>query len=150
MKNNKLARRRLDEKLGNLKALRTIEVPSKGWIKAIREALGMTTTQLAKKLNLKQPRIIAIENNENNLKISTLEKIAEAFDCKLVYSLVPKTSLEEMTYRQAEKKAKKILRKVSHNMALENQTPIYDKIELEDMIQELLNGSQARLWDEDE
>jgi hypothetical protein len=35
-------------------------------------------------------------------------------------------------------------------MALENQTPIYDKMELEDMVQELLNGSQARLWDEDE
>lgn len=150
MKNNKLARRRLDEKLNNLEALRIIEVPSKGWIKAIREALGMTTIQLAKRLNLKQPRIIAIENNENNLKISTLEKIAKALDCKLVYSLVPKTSLEEMTYRQAERKAKKILAKVSHNMALENQTPIYDKIELEDMIQELLNGSQARLWDEDE
>lgn len=150
MKNNKLARRRLDEKLNSLGALRTIEVPSKGWIKAIREALGMTTTQLAKRLSLKQPRIIAIENNENNLKISTLEKIAKALDCKLVYSLVPKTSLEEMTYRQAERKAKKILAKISHNMALENQTPIYVKMELEDMIQELLNGSQARLWDEDE
>lgn len=150
MKNNKLARRRLDERLNNLGTLRTIEVPSKGWIKAIREALGMTTTQLAKRLNLKQPRIIAIENNENNLKISTLEKIAKALDCELVYSLMPRTSLEEMTYRQAERKAKKILAKVSHNMALENQTPIYDKIELEDMIQELLNGSQARLWDEDE
>ena len=150
MKNNKLARRRLDEKFEKLNALRTIEVPSKGWIKAIREALGITTTQLAKRLNLQQPRIIAIENNENNLKISTLEKVAEALDCKLVYSLVPKTSLEEMTYKQAEIKARKILRKVSHNMALENQTPIYDKIELEDMIQEFLNGSQARLWDEDE
>lgn len=150
MKNNKLARRRLDEKFNNLNDLKSIEVPSKGWIKAVREALGMTTIQLAKRLNLKQPRIIAIENNENNLKISTLEKIAKALDCKLVYSLVPKTSLEKMAYNQAEKKAKKILAKVSHNMALENQVPIYDKMELEDMIQELLNGSQARLWDEDE
>lgn len=55
-----------------------------------------------------------------------------------------------MAYNQAEKKTKKLLQKVSPNMTLENQTPIYDKMELEDLIQELLNSSQARLWDEDE
>lgn len=146
---NKLARRKLDEKLNKIKAL-SFEVPAQGWVKAIRDALGMTTTQLAKKLGVTHPRILQIEKDESNLSISTLEKTADALGCKLVYALVPKTSLEEMAYNQARKKAIKIMAEVTHNMALEDQTPIYDKIELEDVIQEFLNGSQARLWDEDE
>lgn len=146
---NKLARRKLDEKLIKIKHL-SFEKPAQGWIKAIRDALGMTTTQLAKKLGVKHPRILKIEKDELSLSLSTLEKVADALDCKLVYALVPKTSLEEMAYNQARKKAMRIMSEVTHNMALENQTPIYDKIELEDMIQEFLYGSQARLWDEDE
>jgi len=149
-KQNKLARRKLDEKFEQLKCLSSVDKPMQGWTKAIRQALGLTTTQLAKRLGVKQPRVLAIEKDENNLNLGTLEKVAEALDCKLVYALVPKTSLESMAYDQARKKAMKLLAKVSHNMALENQTPVYDKIELEDMVQELLNSSQARLWDEDE
>ncbi len=144
---NKLARRKLDEKLNKIKAL-NLETPAQGWVKAIRDALGMTKTQLANKLGVKHPRILQIEKDESNLSLSTLEKTADALGCKLVYALVPKTSLEEMAYNQARKKAIKILSKVSHNMALEDQTPVYDEIELEDLIHEFLIGSQARLWDE--
>lgn len=146
---NKIARRKLDEKLSKIN-IASFDKPAQGWVKAIREALGITTTQLAKKLGVKYPRILKIEKDESSLSLSSLEKVADALDCKVVYVLVPKTSLEEMAYNKARKKAMKILSKVTHNMALENQTPVYDKIELEDMVQELLNGSQARLWDEDE
>lgn len=150
MKNkNKLARIKLDSKFDKFRTL-DFEVPKQGWVKAIREALGLTTTQLAKKLGVKQPRVFKIEKEESSLSLNSLQEVADALDCKLVYALVPKTSLEEMAYNQARKKAMKIMAEVTHNMALENQTPIYDKIELEDMIQEFLNGSQARLWDEDE
>ncbi len=150
MKNkNKLARRNLDKKFSKVDVLK-LEKPVQGWIKAIREALGITTTQLAERLGVKHPRILKIEKDESSLSINSLEKVADALDCRLVYVLVPKTSLEEMAYEQANKKAKKLLAKISHNMALEDQKPIYDKKELEEMIQELLNGSQARLWDEDE
>lgn len=148
MKNkNKLARIKLDSKFNKFRTL-DFEVPRQGWVKVIREALGLTTTQLAKKLGVKQPRVFKIEKEESSLSLNSLQEVADALDCKLVYALVPKTSLEEMAYNQAHKKAMKIMLEVTHNMALENQTPIYDKIELEDMIQEFLNGSQARLWDE--
>ena len=149
-KNYKISRRKIDNKFEEFKQLSVFESNITCWIRTIRQALGITTTQLAKKMDLNQSRIVAMEKEEKNLKLSTLEKVAEALDCKLVYALVPKTSLEEMAYNQAQKKAMKILSKITHNMALENQTPVYDKIELEDMVQELLNGSQARLWDEDE
>ena len=148
---NKLIRRNLDKKLQEFRSLSVFDANVKSWIKTIRQALGLTTYQLAKKTDLNQSRIVAMEKEEENLKISTLQKVADALDCKLVYALVPKNNLEEIAYNQARKKALKMLSKINHNMALENQASDgYDKIELEDMIQELLNGSQARLWDEDE
>ena len=150
MKNqNKLARNILDEKFAKIKD-KMIETPPRGWVKTIRQALGLTSAQLAKRLNVKQPRVLEIEKDESSLSLKSLEKVADALDCKLIYAIVPKKHLKDMVYNQAEKKAKKILAKVTHNMALENQTPIHDRMELEDMIQDLLNGSQARLWDEDE
>ena len=150
MKNkNKLARIKLDSKFNQFRTL-DFDIPKQGWVKAIREALGLTTTQLAKKLGVKQPRVFKIEKEESSLSLNSLQEVADALNCKLVYALVPKTNLEEMAYNQARKKAMKIMAEVTHNMALENQAPIHDKIEMEDMIQEFLNGSQARLWDEDE
>ena len=38
--------------------------PVRGWIKAVREAIGMTTVQLAKRLEVKQPSVIATQQSE--------------------------------------------------------------------------------------
>jgi len=151
--NNEIARRHLDAKFDKIKEINIFTRPTKGWIKAIRNALGLTTTQLAKRLNIAQPRIIAIEKDEvlGNLKISTLEGVADALGCELVYTIVPRQSLANMTYEQAEKKAKLMLKNAEHTMQLENQSSSKEsnKEQLEELIKELLKGSQARLWDED-
>ncbi|MFA7658735.1 MAG: mobile mystery protein A [Candidatus Gastranaerophilaceae bacterium] len=151
-KQNKLARKKLDEKLKQMSEFAKAERPAFGWIKAIRQALGMTTTQLAKRVGVKQPRILTIESDEvkYKLELGTLCKVAEALDCDLVYALIPKTSLQKMTYEQARKKAIKILGKINYNMALENQDVKLGNEEIDELTQELLDGSQARLWDEDE
>ena len=44
-----------------------IEIPPQGWLKTIREFLGMTTTQLAKRVGVSQPRVFAMEKNEKNI-----------------------------------------------------------------------------------
>lgn len=150
-KNYSIARLNLDIKLAEIKQLKAFIRPPKGWIKAIRNALGMTTTQLAKRLGVVQSRVFSMEKDEvlGNLKLKTLENVAQALDCQLVYALVPNKKLETMAYEQAEKKAKKLLDKVEHNMRLENQgAKITDK-EFENLVNEFLQGSQARLWDED-
>lgn len=150
-KNHEIARLNLDIKFEEIKKMNIFIRPSKGWIRAIRDALGLTTTQLAKRLDVAQPRVFSIEKDEvlGNLKFKTLENVAQALDCQLVYALVPNKKLETMAYEQAEKKAKKMLSKVEHNMKLENQgSKITDK-EFEALVEEFLKGSQARLWDED-
>ena len=77
--------RALAHKTGNLAQLRDAQPPKQGWISAVRRALGMTAKQLAERVGLSQPRIAKMELNENNLKISTMKKIAEGLDCDFVY-----------------------------------------------------------------
>lgn len=150
MKNsNKITRNNLDKKFKQLFKLLLFKTQPRSWVKVIRESLGMTTIQLAKKIGVTQPRVIAIEKNETNLKIKTLEKIAQAMGCHLFYVLVPTISLNEMMHQQAWKKAQKILEKVDHNMDIENQQINLPDFELNLLTEELLNGSDKRIWDED-
>lgn len=150
-RNNKTARRHLDEKFKKMGNIKLFEPPAKGWIKAIRTALGMTQSQLAKRLEVAQPRIIALEKEEitGNLKVSTLQKAAEALECELVYALIPRQSLDEIVYKQAESKAKRMLVDVEHSMRLEDQSSSKEaaEIQLKELIQELLEGAQGKLWE---
>lgn len=148
MDTKKQLRKSYQRKFDLLKA-NIIEKPVQGWIKTIRIFFGMTTTQLAQRLDLNQSRIVRMEQNEKNVKISTMEKIAESLNCDFVYTFIPKENIDEIIYKQARKKALEILNKVNTNMGLENQLSISDET-LEELIQNLINGKIARIWDEKE
>jgi transcriptional regulator with XRE-family HTH domain len=66
--------------------------PNKGWIQIIRQTLRMSTSSLAKRLKVSNSVLIAKEMQEADKSISlqTLEEVAEALECRLVYALVPK------------------------------------------------------------
>ena len=147
MDNKKLLRRSYQKKFDVLKKA-IIKRPQQGWLKTIREFLGMTTTQLAKRINVSQPRIINLEKNEKNTKISTMERIADALNCDFVYAFVPRENIDDIIYNQAKKKALKIMSKVNKNMELENQLA-QDSDTLEDLIKELTEHNIARIWDEE-
>ena len=136
----------LAHKTGDLAQLRDAQPPKQGWISAVRRALGMTAKQLAERVGLSQPRIAKMELNENNLKISTMKKIAEGLDCDFVYGFIPKSSLQETIKRQAHKKAEAILSSVNTNMALENQLADDPHI-LTDMADEMIAKNIRRIWD---
>ena len=138
--------RALAHKTGNLAQLRDAQPPKQGWISAVRQALGMTAKQLAERVGLSQPRIAKMELNENNLKISTMKKIAKGLDCDFVYGFVPKSSLQETINRQARKKAEAILSNVNTNMALEDQLADDPHI-LTDMADEMISKNIKRIWD---
>lgn len=151
-KNSKMARKHLDAKFEKVQNLKLLSCLVKGWIKAIRNALGMTLKQLAERLDVSHNRVIAMERDEvsGNIKLSTLERVADALGCDFVYAFVPRENLEDVAYKQAEKKARKLLNLAEYNMQLENQgSNSLDNDELKELIEELLNGPQARLWDED-
>lgn len=117
------ARKRLDERLLPLKPEDRFRAPPKGWIRAIRDALGMTGVQFAAKLGVRPQSVDALEKSEANgsIKLDTLRRAAEALDCTVVYALVPNTSLEEMVRSRARTIAMRDLGRVSHTMKLEAQ-----------------------------
>ena len=61
---NALARKHLDRRLLPLQKTDDFVRPPRGWIKAIREALGMTTAQLAARIGVTQTRVSRIEKDE--------------------------------------------------------------------------------------
>lgn len=147
------ARRKLDKRLSSLQTSDTFMRPRCGWLKAIREALGMTTTQLAQRLGVVQSRVVAIEQAETKgtITLNSLEKAAQALDCRLVYALVPKHSLEETIENQALQVARKRMKSASHTMALEAQS--VDKADeneqLKRLMKQLVEKGGSKLWRKD-
>ena len=151
MKKSRLAaqsRQRLDERLQQFSQINQYEVPARGWIKAIRESLGMTTAQLAKRLGIKQPSVVAIEQSETKgtIELATLRRVAEALDCRLVYALVPKTTLELAVRDRARAIARRRRTAVEHSMLLENQK--VEERDFEARLDEIVRDTNPRLfWD---
>ena len=83
----------------------------------------MSSTQLAKRMQIKQPTLSAIEQSEakGTIQLVTLGRVAEALDCTLVYALVPNRPLETMVQDRARKVARRHLQSVEHSMLLERQ-----------------------------
>ena len=126
MKKARLAaqsRSHLDERFKELGPVTRYASPVRGWIKAIREALGMSTAQLAKRLGVKQPSVVALEQSEakGTIELATLRRAAEALDCTLVYALVPNKPLEAIVRDRARTFARRRLEPVEHSMLLEDQ-----------------------------
>lgn len=116
-------RKRLDERLSALKPANRFGVPPKGWVRAIRDALGMTGVQFAQRLQIRPQSVSALEKSEANgsIQLKTLRRAAEALDCTLVYALVPNTSLDDVMRARARKIAIRELGRVAHTMKLEAQ-----------------------------
>ena len=138
--------RALDKKTSSLSDARNIIPKGSSWINTVREAIGMTAVQLAKRLGVTQPRIARMEVNEENLKLCTMKKVAEAMNCDFVYYFKPKTTFQDIVQNQAMKKAEEILLGVNLNMALENQD-IRTKEAIDDMSDDFISGNTKRIWD---
>lgn len=123
-RNNALARQHLDARAQRLRPLARDPRPRRGWIRAIRDALGMSTTELARRLELSQQSVSDLERSEQHetIRLSTLRRVADALDCDLVYALIPRTSLDDATRTQARRKAADHLRTAAHHSRLEDQT----------------------------
>jgi predicted DNA-binding mobile mystery protein A len=151
-KYKQIVRRQLDTTLARFAEVKQIQLPPKGWIRAVREALGMSGKQLARRLKVSQPRVFKLEEGEltGALTIKTLRQVAEALDCVFVYGIVPRATLEETVMSQAKVVAKERLQRVSHTMLLEAQglSAEEQKASLDDAIEELVRETPKDLWDE--
>lgn len=131
-------------------------VPPSGWIKAIRGALGLTIRQLAERVGVEHGSISQLEKREplGKVTLESLEKVARAMNCKVVYAIVPAEtglSLEGIVEKKAEEAAKRILQDVAHSMRLEKQGTSEKETqkEIARIARELLASGDRRIWETD-
>lgn len=118
------ARLALDEHWPALRnAANLMNRPRGGWSNAIRTALGMSASDLAKRLRVTPSTVLRLEANEKAGKVNleSLANLAEALECDLVYAFVPRMQLEQVVRNQARQIASSELRDVQTTMELEEQ-----------------------------
>lgn len=149
--NNKLVREQLQMTLARFQPLLNISIPPKGWIRAVRNALGMSGRQLSERMGVTKQRASFIEKQEihGTATLKTMRKTAESLDCVFVYGFVPRKSLEETVRNQAKQVAVKRLARASHTMSLEDQAlgKKENKEILSNMIEEIMDELPLNLWD---
>ena len=121
-------------------------------LKDVRAVLGMTQTQLAKRLKVRQSVVSRIEKNLETCSLKTIEKVVRALGCRLMCSIVADVSLKEQIKARAAIVAKNILSRTYSNMAMEKQDPgqkAYDD-QLVKIINDLLSKPGSELWEDEE
>jgi predicted DNA-binding mobile mystery protein A len=144
------SRSHLDERFKALTPTRQYAVPVCGWAKAVREALGLTTAQLALRLGVKQPSVVAMEQSEakGTIELATLRRVAAAMDCTLVYALIPNRPLETMVRERARAFLRERQGPVEHSMLLEDQAVMAAGQDEEARLDEIVRETNPRLfWD---
>ena len=120
----KLRIAQLERVLTPFLAVKDTPRPRRGWIRAIREATGVTVRDLASRLH-KAPSVAAhLEGSEAEYRITlaSLRDAADALGCQLVYAFIPKSgSIRELAEERARTRAAENVRAVEHSMALEDQ-----------------------------
>jgi len=151
MNKKKLIREQMEATLGKYRILCKVDPPVKGWIRAIRDALGMSSRQMAVRMGVTQQSVSRIEKDElsGSLTIKTMRKSAEALDCVFVYAFVPRQSLRATLHSQAVIYAKKQLDLVSQTMSLEAQSlsPAENRMILENMVERIVSQPPSNLWE---
>jgi predicted DNA-binding mobile mystery protein A len=147
------ARRQLDKRLNVLVNPDALARPPRGWVKAIREALGMTADQLGRRMAVTKQRALELEESEARgaVTLESLERAAHALDCRLVYALVPRMPLDDIVQERATRLARKQLRATGHSMALEDQAvdPADEEEQLRRLSQDLIDKSGSVLWEDE-
>lgn len=127
-------------------------LPRVGWIQCIREALGMSIQQFAKRLGVTRASAYRLESHEQEgtITFQSMQKAAKALHCRFVYVLVPEDSLEEIIGRQADVYIKEKVDYITHSMELEDQKPSSEDLEqIIKILQETLAAHPKKIWDDE-
>jgi predicted DNA-binding mobile mystery protein A len=149
----KLVRRQIEAKLERLQILKSIKPPRSGWLKAIRESLGMTAKQAGNRAGTSQQNWTKAENNETkgNVSISTLNKLANAMGCEFVYALIPtKGTLNDFLLERARNIANHSMSRTYANMKLEQQEISKSELEkqTEELAMQIVRELKSNFWED--
>lgn len=143
------SRQLLDGHFDEWQQLRGLARPPRGWVRAVREALGMSASVLAARLGITAGAVTRLEQSEtaDRIRLDTLRRAADALGCDLVYLLVPRRPLNAVVRDRAQQLAHRQIAAVEQTMRLEDQATGTVK-EMEDRLAEQLL-ERGGLWSQD-
>lgn len=152
MKKSNLQLQQINQKMEYFTPLKTVVIPPTGWIKAIRNALGMSMVQLGNKLSVSKQAVNEMEKREREgaITLKALRDAGRAMNMELVYGFVPNDgSLEALVKRKSFELAKKIVMKSSNTMSLEDQENSKERLDkaIEERTLDIINKMPKILWD---
>lgn len=118
-------------KIDQLIDIKPISRPKEGWVRTLRKTLGMSSPQLATRLDVSKSQASQIERMEieDRITLKQLRRVAEALNCDLVYALVPRQSIDNMIRERAKLKAEQLVSKTDIQMKLEAQQLSNEKLQ---------------------
>lgn len=147
----KKALQQLDETLARFTAFRDNPPPQRGWVRAVREALGMSRRQLGERMGVSTSRVWMLEKDEaaGKVTLNTLRRVAEVLDCQLMYALVPNSSLSDTAAKRARSVAMQRVGYVDKMMRLEEQGLSAEELwlQVDAITEELIKDPPRNLWD---
>lgn len=139
-------RRALDRRLDAARNT-DLMVPSGGWIRALRDAVGMPARYMAGRLGVSTPAIYEMERSEKagTIQLNTLRRAADALDCDVVYAVVPRRGLDAALQTAAIDRAQRDLEAVNQSMRLEGQelSRADQQHRLDDYVAELIRSGDV-------
>lgn len=152
MKNRKLIREQLDNKIIKYRGLQEVALPPNGWIYSIRQGINMSLRQLGQRLSITPQSVKEIEEREKNgtISLKVLRQVANALDMDFVYGFVPReNTLEAMVTKKAKELATRIVERTSIQMGLEDQKNTDERIEkaINERTDEIKRELPRYLWD---
>lgn len=139
----------LDAHFTEWQPLRSISRPPHGWVRAVREALGMSAAALAGRLGITASAVIRLEQSEaaDRIRLDTLRRAADALGCDLVYLIVPRRPLSTVVRERAHEIAHYQVAAVEQTMRLEDQASGATQELVERLARQLLE--RGGLWTEE-
>ncbi len=127
------------------------EYPRTGWVRAIREALGISQSQLAARAGISRATVQEMERAEGRRRITlaSLDRLADAMGCQVAVAIIPKGgNLEDVRRRQALTRAEALLKSDQDpaKAAAETDRPTGYERRQQRLVAKLLRGSPRKLW----
>jgi predicted DNA-binding mobile mystery protein A len=124
-------------------------VPKQGWVREIRDALGISQSQLAARAGIARATVQQMERAEGRRRITlaSLDRLAQAMECQVAFAIVPKSgTLQDVRARQALARAELLLKEKLEASPNPNLRPRELARRKERLAAKLLRGSRRRLW----
>jgi predicted DNA-binding mobile mystery protein A len=116
--------KQLDRSLEPFQAAHKTPRPQRGWIRATRQALGLSASELGRIMGKSRQLPLQLEKAEaeDSITLRSLRGVANAMDCDLTYAFVPRAgTMKNLIENRARTNATKHILRVEHSMALEDQ-----------------------------